>query len=77
MISGSSGTVKGATSLANSKNRHQGQTWIEGGTIVGIDNKNGTDVSFWRYPAGGNPQQTMKKVNLNLLGVTISPAKQQ
>jgi hypothetical protein len=74
-ISGTSATVVGTTELKSINNRHEGQSWIQGGTIIGIDNKAGTDVAFWRYPQGGLARHTLKKVGSDLLwGVTVSLA---
>jgi hypothetical protein len=74
-ITGSSATVIGTTSLGNRGQHHTGQSWIQGGTIIGIDYKGFRDVSLWHYPAGGRPVHTIRKMgdlkNEGLYGLTV------
>ena len=77
-ISGSSARVIGTTSLSSRKERHAGQSWIEGNTILGVDGKGYRSVSFWTYPKGGRPRQSIAKIGNEpveyLWGVTVSIA---
>jgi hypothetical protein len=82
-ISGSSATVVGTTEVSSSKNYYQGQTWIQGRTIIGTGYAKRAYVTafLWRYPAGGGTPRQVKKVgNLRgpeVSGVTVSVARSQ
>ncbi len=82
-ISGSSATVAGTTEVSSSKNHYNGQTWIQGGTIVGTGYaKRGYEDAFlWRYPAGGVPRRQIKNVGdvryPEVTGVTVSVGESQ
>jgi hypothetical protein len=77
-ISGNRAKVVGTTKLIALKpNRHAGQTWIEGGTIVGIDYRHHEGwVSYWAYPKGGEPIRNIRHIvsdfGAPLVGVTVS-----
>ena len=77
-ISGSSATVVGTTEVSNPKNYYQGQTWIQGETVVGVGYaKRGWESAFlWRYPAGGVARRQIKRVGdvrfPEVSGVTLS-----
>jgi len=78
-ISGSSATVVGTTTLKATQERHRGQSWIQGGTIIGINYYKGRpQVTFWKYPEGGMPTKEIthaqKPAASNFLGLTISLA---
>jgi hypothetical protein len=65
--------VIGTTELVFKKNRHRGQTWIYGGSIIGADSDKDGNVSTWSYPRGGKPNQTIEKIpDIELMGVTVS-----
>jgi hypothetical protein len=70
-ISGSTGTLKGTTTL-NSSNDVQ-QFWIQGHRIIGGNHPN-NDVQYWNYPAGGNPTKTITKGIGGPIGMTVSLA---
>ena len=81
-ISGSKATVVGTTTLEIKKNHHEGQTWIEGHTVVGIfTDKDKGGVAFWAYPQGGNPKFQINHIayrgQYTLHGVTISRGSQR
>ena len=82
-ISGSSATIVGTTEVSSSKNNYNGQTRIQGDTIVGTGYaKRGNENAFlWRYPAGGAPRSQIKKVGNvrapEVSGVTVSVAQSQ
>ena len=82
-ISGSAATIVGTTEVSSSKNNYNGQTWIQGNTIVGTGYaKRGNENAFlWRYPAGGAPRSQIKKVGNvrapEVSGVTVSVAQSQ
>ena len=77
-ISGSSATVVGSTKMSSSKNHYDGQTWIQGDTVIGTGNaKRGYVTAFlWRYPAGGTARREIKEVGEvrgpYVSGVTVS-----
>jgi hypothetical protein len=72
-ISGTNADVIGTTELVFKKNRHRGQTWIYGGSIIGADSYKDGNVSTWSYPRGGKPNQTIEKIpDIELMGVTVS-----
>jgi DNA-binding beta-propeller fold protein YncE len=78
-ISGSTGTVVHTTELDSSKDHYASQFWIQGRTVIGTDfiGRAYQDVSFWPYPAGGNPSRNIKKVGhrgAQLYGVAVSVA---
>jgi hypothetical protein len=79
-ISKGKAKVVSTTKLNSKNNTHGGQTWIDGNAIVGVtySGRYG-DVSFWRYPKGGRPTATIRKIaQLNrsqLWGLAISPAQ--
>lgn len=77
-ISGSNATVLGMTKLDSPKNRHAGESWIQGKRIIGIYNYRGYgNVASWSYPRGGNPswaKKVSKHTNGALWGVTVSLA---
>jgi hypothetical protein len=62
-ISGHAATVIGTTKLSSEKNIYQGQTWIQGRNIVGMDAAPGHwDASLWPYPGGGEARRAIEKV---------------
>lgn len=73
-ISGSAAKVVGTTKLSVLKNRYRGQSWIQGGTIIGIDRpeRSYESVSLWPYPKGGKPRQSIQKIASELEGVAVS-----
>jgi hypothetical protein len=76
-ISGQNATVTGTTKLDDTQERHRGQSWIQGSTIVGIDYYKGRpQVTFWNYPSGGNPAREITRSQNPaasiLYGVTVS-----
>ena len=74
-VSGSNGTVIGTTTVTAKKDHHLGQSWIQGGTFVGLYTREAEKVGLWAYPEGGTPQQTVVTDSRYLLqGVTVSVA---
>jgi hypothetical protein len=73
-ISGSSGTLKGTTSLGNAQSVYQ--WWIDGGKVVGSDDLPST-VWYWHYPDGGAAIKAITKGVGAPVGATISKAKKQ
>ena len=72
-ISGSNGTIVGATALNVRKKLSfdgNGQYWIQGGKILGAGDKHNC-LQIWRYPAGGNAIKTPVK-HFSPWGVVIS-----
>jgi hypothetical protein len=72
-ISGDNATVVGTTKLKSSRNRHIGQTWIQGSSAIGIVGKRrlATSVGFWKYPAGGRDRHPLN-VGSDLFGIAVS-----
>ncbi len=73
-ILGSSAKVVGTTELSSRKEHHQGQIWIDGDAIIGVNGRRYASVSFWQYPRGREPSQTIKNVGPQLWGLTVSRA---
>lgn len=78
-ISGSSATVIGTTKLNAPQNRHRGESWIQGNTIIGISYYHGRPrITFWPYPKGGKPSREIthsQRPAASLFdGVTVSAA---
>jgi hypothetical protein len=72
--------VIGTTRLLVRKNRHRGETWISGSTIVGVDLHNDyASAGIWAYPKGGEPEKQIQKIvsrdhgGNGVGGVTVSP----
>jgi len=74
-ISGGNAKVTGSTSLSSRMNRYNGQTWIQGGSILGIINKGATGLAIWKYSAGGNPVHQNGKAGEQVAGVVLSEAQ--
>jgi hypothetical protein len=74
-ISGDSAKVIGTTKLKSARNRHIGQSWIEGANAIGIvgEKRLRTEVGFWKYPGGGKDHHPLS-AGTDLFGVTISRA---
>ncbi len=78
-VSGTAATVVGKTVLTATVNRHRGQSWITGNTIVGMNFNHGWGyVSYWPYPKGGYPKFTSHRIRQfpagsSLWGATVSP----
>jgi hypothetical protein len=49
------------------------QFWIEGSTLIHSDYYS-DDVAFFKYPAGGSPTKTIKRVGPYVVGITVSEA---
>jgi hypothetical protein len=80
-ISRSTANVVSTTKLKSKKNRHGGQSWIQGKAIAGVSYSGAYgDVSFWNYPNGGRPTGAITKIaplnKTELWGVAISLAQQ-
>lgn len=79
-ISGSSASVIGTTKLVSrGSNRHAGQIWIQGNSVIGFSSYKGFwNATFWPYPAGGKAPFNIKKILATnqgfLAGVTVSVA---
>jgi hypothetical protein len=78
-ISGTKAKVIGTTTLESTKDRHGGQSWIDGKRIVGIAYVKGWgEVALWPYPQGGQPRREIKHILGRsqgfLAGVTVSVA---
>lgn len=77
-ISGSGATVIGTTALKDNPERHRGQSWIQGNTIVGVNYDDGRPyITVWPYPKGGAPTTKIKykqELDSTLYGVTVSVA---
>jgi hypothetical protein len=73
-ISGSSGTEVGSTKLTGSSNVQW--SWIDGKTVV-VPQNSGSDVYFYKYPAGGNATKTIGGFSSPPSGATISIAKKK
>ncbi len=77
-ISGKNAKVVGTTTLLITKNKHLGQSWIQGKQVVGIAALRGANnIAFWAYPEGGDPKRQIKKVietsEGSLDGIVVSP----
>ncbi len=70
-VSGSGGTIEGATSLTGANDVVQ--FWIQGSTVVAPDAGN-DDVGFYSYPAGGSPIKTLTGFD-KPFGSAVSKAK--
>jgi hypothetical protein len=77
-VSGSSGTIKGTTSLGDAQ-FYGYWTWLQNGTFIspiytGYDRDSLMD--FWSYPSGGNPKKKLphRVGNRRISGVTVSVA---
>ena len=79
--SGNTAKVIGVTKLQSKLNRHFGQTWIQGRTIVGLYRYKGPpNVALWRYPEGGIAKSVFKmKIGANdsPYGVVVSVAQRR
>ena len=75
-VSGTSGDIIGATTLKSRRTRIVGQTWIQGGTIVGITH-DGKQGAYWPYPAGGETESQTRVVDADLWGAAVSLAPHQ
>jgi hypothetical protein len=78
-ISGGNATVIGTTKLDATPERHRGQSWIQGSTIIGINYDDGHPyVTFWNYPKGGKPTRQIRHKQFRggsvFFGVTVSVA---
>ena len=78
-ISGQKATVIGTTRLDAPQERHRGQSWIQGKTIIGINYYHGRpQITFWPYPRGGNPSReithSQNPAASIFVGVTVSAA---
>lgn len=73
MISGSSGTLEGSTSLGGLK-EDVVQWWIQGKTVIGAEGEP-SNIFYWDYPTGGNPTKDITKAVFAPAGVTVSLAK--
>lgn len=62
-FSGSSATVVGTTKLLSHKHvGHDGQSWISGSAIVGVESTgNFGKITYWKYPAGGKYTAMIKR----------------
>jgi hypothetical protein len=49
-ISGTTGTIVGISDFINWHQKHAGQSWLQGDTVVATP---GSSITFWKYPAGG------------------------
>jgi hypothetical protein len=49
--------------------------WFQGGSVVAVDSR-GSDISWWNYPAGGKPVQTIDGAGTNVVGIVVSTARQ-
>jgi hypothetical protein len=82
-FSGSSATVVGTTEVSSSRNFYQGQTWIQGRTLIGTGyaKRNYLTAFLWPYPAGGGTPRQVKKVGNErgpqVSGMTVSVARSQ
>lgn len=70
-LSGSSGTLAGATRLGGASDVLQ--FWIEKGTVAGA-NAGSATVMYWKYPAGGKATQTITGLT-DPVGVVVSKHK--
>jgi hypothetical protein len=73
-ISGSSGTVVGTTKLLSPTMHFDGQSWIQGNTVVQIYGRHYSRLGVWPYPRGRLPTNT-QDVGAYLYGVTVSLAR--
>ncbi len=78
-VSGNKATVVGSTTLSTAKNDYDGQTWIQGRTIIGTGQlmRSFQNAFFWPFPKGGEPRGGIEKVGevrQILWGVTVSVA---
>ena len=81
-ISRNKATVVGTTILQSKKNHHEGQTWIDGDTVVGLFTyKDKGSVAFWAYPQGGNPTLQINNIaqrgQYSLHGIAVSHGSQR
>lgn len=75
-IAGSNGTVVGTTELNSVNDHFQGELWIQGDKVLGIDYRRGYgNVLSWPYPEGGKRRGIIKIRNqrfAELWGITVS-----
>jgi hypothetical protein len=71
-ISGTSGTLEGTTSLADSCDVLQ--FWLRGGRVITSD-VCAPHVLYFHYPAGGSSTKTISDSLHEPVGITVSPAK--
>jgi hypothetical protein len=69
-VSGKTAKIVGKTKLSTTNSRHDGQTWITGSMITGVDGRGDRGVGVWNYPQGSNVNRT--KVGRHLYGLTVS-----
>lgn len=67
-VSGSTATVRGATSLGGAADVLQ--FWIDGRTVVGGD-YDSNEVHYWKYPQGGAARVTISEAR-TAEGVVVS-----
>lgn len=48
--------------------------WFQGSFVIAADAR-GSDVSWWNYPAGGQPVQTIDGAGTNIVGIAVSAAR--
>lgn len=73
-ISGSNADAIGTTRLKEWNPSSVVLSWIANGMVLAPTGSNDSQIGFWKYPAGGNPIQTIKGPQ-GLYSVTFSPAK--
>ena len=75
-VSGSVAKIVGTTRLASTPNTFTPfQFWIQGGTVIQPENAN-AEIGFWNYPRGGEQLKEISTGGYDLVGVTISVARQ-
>jgi hypothetical protein len=45
---------------------------LDGGTAIGTELQGAHQIALWRYPAGGNPFKTFRRIERKLYGVALS-----
>ncbi len=80
-VSGSTGTIVGTTTLNESNDLQDVPAlWVQGNTVIAPFAKhlerNPHGVAYWRYPSGGNPTKTIRKLTRGkydiLMDLTLS-----
>jgi hypothetical protein len=72
-VSGSVGTVVGATIIKGLARNLVGESWIQGKTLVEPAGRANGYIGVWHYPRGGQPISTFKNLGAkDLFGSTVS-----